>query len=321
MSTDILYEEILPRVFVYPNLIPNHEKYFAILKELHNKERNPYILSEPFPWSHFGTSMSYGPRYSETHMLEDVTRAISKNPHSEKIILEEKAMVEEVENAFLVSTTHYLKHFGLYDKVDDWTISAPSFDRYVPTPEEHINGQSQGQRLAMSHHSDYQIEREEMPGPKYVLTVTHYINDDYEGGDVKFLNAGKEISYKPKAGDVIVFPSGNPKYLSDEGRYFHAVGAIEKADKYFCRSFYMEPYEGSPEWLANQEKYGADVWEKMEQVRIAAGLRSFKQDPDIQIKKDGRTEIDIFINNILKDAGIDPEKECGLEEFRKKDNE
>lgn len=321
MIKDIPYKEILPRVFVYPGLISNHKEYSAILDGLHNGKRKRYLFKKPETWSIFGTTMSYEARFNETRLLEDVAKAIQENPENEKDILAEKKMIEEIENAFLISTEHYLQHFQLTDAAKDWIISAPSYDRYTPTPEEHINGKDYGQKLAMSHHSDYQIEREEMPGFKYVLTVTHYINDDYDGGEVRFLNSGKEIAYKPTAGDVIVFPSGNPKYLSDEGRYFHAVGAIEKSDKHFCRSFYTEYYEGSSEWLANQEKYGADVWEKMEQVRIAAGLRSFKQDPDIEIKKDGMTEIDIFINNILKDAGIDPEKECGLEEFRKKDNE
>ena len=45
------------------------------------------------------------------------------------------------------------------------------------------------------------------------------------------------IVYKPEAGDVVVFPSGNPDYLSDDGFYFHCVNRVTGGDKYFLSIF------------------------------------------------------------------------------------
>lgn len=44
-------------------------------------------------------------------------------------------------------------------------------------------------------------------GPTYVTTVSIvvYLNDDYEGGEIWFPRFG--LTHKPKAGDVVVFPS------------------------------------------------------------------------------------------------------------------
>lgn len=314
----ISYHKILPKVFVYKNLIPNAAKYCQRLKEIHdNADEESLLFNRIQPWSTFGTSVNYEAKFDKVALEDKARLEITKNPHRKETIELEKEIIETVESAFISATDHYLKEFELLHKKEDWVISAPSYDRYWPTKEEHIRGTGHGLRLAMSHHSDFQLEREEQPGLQYVLTVTIYLNDDYEGGEVLFLNGGTQTPYKPQAGDVLVFPSGNPRYLSEDGRYFHGVTAVENSDKYFCRSFYTEYFEGSEEWLANQEKYGAEVWEKMEQVRIASGLRKLNSDPIVLLQDtDSIPEIDQYILDILKESGVDPERECGLEEFR-----
>jgi len=104
-----------------------------------------------------------------------------------------------------------------------------------------------------------------MPGPKFFITCTMYINDDYKGGDIEFFVDGKLINHKPKAGDILIFPSEEP--------YYHGVKLIEDGYKFFVRNFVMEPFEGTKEWLDNQKKYGAYRWALMEQERIE------KEDP------------------------------------------
>jgi hypothetical protein len=62
-------------------------------------------------------------------------------------------------------------------------------------------------------------------GPAYNCTVSAviYINDDYEGGDLKFPRLDGLV-YKPKAGDIAVFPSN---YI-----YEHASLPMESGTKY-----------------------------------------------------------------------------------------
>jgi hypothetical protein len=43
-----------------------------------------------------------------------------------------------------------------------------------------------------------------------------YLNDDYDGGDISFINQG--VSFKPKAGDLVLFP-GNRHY------WYHVAAA------------------------------------------------------------------------------------------------
>jgi hypothetical protein len=99
-----------------------------------------------------------------------------------------------------------------------------------------------------------------MPGEKFHTTCTFYINDNYNGGDIEFYVNGDITNHKPKAGDLVVFPSTVP--------YFHGVKTIPDGNKFFIRNFVMTDYDGSPEWLANQKRYGAYRWAKMEFERI-----------------------------------------------------
>jgi hypothetical protein len=54
------------------------------------------------------------------------------------------------------------------------------------------------------------------------VSITVYFNDDYEGGEIEYKHFG--ISYKPKAGDVIVFCSDFP--------YLHRVVPVQTGIRY-----------------------------------------------------------------------------------------
>lgn len=116
---------------------------------------------------------------------------------------------------------------------------------------------------AIGWHTDRLQGLEYSPGPKPILTVTLYLNDDYEGGEIAFLKDGAEkvIIYKPKAGDVVVFPSSNP--------FQHAAMPIlSESPKYFIRHFLTWTYPGSKEWNSSAEKFGLDKWIEMENERV-----------------------------------------------------
>lgn len=94
----------------------------------------------------------------------------------------------------------------------------------------------------MSFHTDYMVDRSHEEGHKFAITTTMYINDDYEHGAIVFRINGKTFSYKPKAGDVLVFPSGHPLLLMEgETPLMHAVEAIPYGgpDRYMVRMFHQ----------------------------------------------------------------------------------
>lgn len=91
----------------------------------------------------------------------------------------------------------------------------------------------------MGYHTDYFSVEE--PAGEFALTCTMYLNDNYEGGEVCFKTNGEDYVYKPQAGDVMVFPSGHPDLLSEDGVCLHGVRKITEGLKYFVRIFYQIP--------------------------------------------------------------------------------
>jgi hypothetical protein len=250
MNKEINYEIFDKNIFVYKNLITDPNKFVEVLNFAEKNPKESQIFGNWSPWSFFGT-------YMDAHRL----------PISEKDIIDKKRYETEVFyrdqvlDAFKISTSHFLKKHGLSVQ-KDWIEMGPSFCRYN---QDIYNDDSNPESpLTMLYHTDYRFAEFDAPWPQFALTCTMYLNDDYEGGDVLFKIMGSdEIKpYKPKAGDVMVFPSGHPKLLSEDGVYFHAVKTITKKDKYFIRYFYLLPNNASDKWLELEKQYGKEEWAK-----------------------------------------------------------
>lgn len=66
------------------------------------------------------------------------------------------------------------------------------------------------------------------------VSVSAYLNDEYEGGEIEFQHYG--ISHKPKAGDIIVFGSSFS--------YLHRVKPVSEGTRYAIVNWYR--YNGYP---------------------------------------------------------------------------
>lgn len=148
-------------------------------------------------------------------------------------------------------------------KADQWLTSINQICFYQPKKVRYTN-------LIMAFHTDFQQEKRHMPGSKHFITANFYLNDNYTGGEVIFMIDEDEsnlIRYKPKAGDLIVFPSGE--------RYRHGVRTVDDGKKYFIRSFWHYMYPGSPEWHEEKAKYSEEEWAKKEDLRQRVERNSY----------------------------------------------
>jgi len=144
---------------------------------------------------------------------------------------------------------------------------------------------------AIGWHTDRFQGLDRSPGPKQILTATVYLNDDYEGGEVAFLKENNENSsmvkiYKPKAGDITIFPSSSP--------FYHAAMPIKtEIPKYFIRFFFTWGYEGDKEWYDSCKKFGRDEWIFMEQKRVHDEMYSGKHRKHIVFPSDHGLDVDL----------------------------
>jgi hypothetical protein len=267
-TTSLQSTEIYPNILVYKNMFKDISKSYKVLTDslLETEDR---FFSPWTRWSNFGeylnpitanfvTSKEYG-------NLKNI-KTTSNIQEKEK-----QFAIEMVENFYLCTEDYIKKHNIDIDlnatstsksgkTIKTWRWTGGTIGKY------HISNQDS--QFGMRYHSDYQREAADAPGYKFIIPSTIYFNDDYADGEIHFVIGNKLIKYKPEAGDILVFPSGHPELLSDNGKYIHGVKTVKNKDKYLIRTFYQKPFAGSKTWHENAAKYGEDVWKKNEKERV-----------------------------------------------------
>jgi hypothetical protein len=242
--SNLEYVELYPKVDVYRNVLKDPQQLYDVMKDSERNANGEFYLKTWDPWAHFGTYTQHKGSHEITPEMEQLDKFKA-----------EKAFVDEVEAAYAAVIADYVERHNV-EMPEGWRFSGCSFSKYNPQVDVLKN------KMTMQYHTDFIISQRDMPGTKFFLTCTMYINDDYEGGDIEFYidGDGTIINHKPKAGDILVFPSTDP--------YFHGVKVINEAEKFFVRNFVVYDYDGSEEWLANQKRFGAYAWSKKELERI-----------------------------------------------------
>ena len=150
---------------------------------------------------------------------------------------------------------NYTKHTQ-----SNWLMRPWALAKYTPDVDM-INDDE----LTMNYHTDYVLKDSDAPGGKFAMTAVFYPNDEYGGGEISFRLIGeegvlKQIDYKPKAGDLVIFPSDHP--------YYHGVKRITGAPKYITRMYWLYDYKGSDEWHELNAKYGPEKFAELEDERL-----------------------------------------------------
>lgn len=258
MNKLILY----PRINVYQNAIPNSNDFVDLLER--SQKQNPeHLFTGWEDWYGFGLMMNLG--MTQTH---DYSNDWNGNPLdlNNEYALKQSQFLKTLDDVFYLVTQDYIQQYQI--TLPNWHPSGFSICKYKETAQEN--------HLAMHYHTDYVGANAEAPGLKFAITCTMYLNDNYDGGGLSFLEeeTGDVIDYKPKAGDVVVFPSGDP--ITGASHYFHGVDKIANGDKYLIRTFWQYEYEGSKDWWEGVEKYGKEQWEIIAKEKMKKELASGK---------------------------------------------
>ena len=272
---------LMPFVVVYKNALANHKEILDIIKKSESKDK-PGVISIWEDWYDFGTKSRMGEYFGDPNSkdfnLDTYNAEIKAYKELESIIndayddyipewtVKEKVSLYRSPNedhwkevfGGIVDNWDYKNHraeltdFGAdcktvmnYSRTSGWLSTAIDIAKHKPNTNR---------EYAIGYHLDSNGEIIN-PGPKSILTSTIYLNDDYEGGGVSFLNEfdSTVVNYKPSCGDLIIFPSAKP--------FFHAALPLSgDASKYFIRHFLTWKHEGGQAWFDGIEKYGVDAW-------------------------------------------------------------
>lgn len=257
--------EIYPNILVYKNMFKDISKSYKVLTDslVDSDDRlfNPWTQ-----WSIFGDYLNpIVPNFSMSDKYGNLKNLETKTNAQED---QKNFALEMMENFHLV-TEDYIKRYNI-----DVDLSAMSSDENGnPIPTWRWTGGTIGKYhvsteenpVGMRYHSDYMREQGYAPGYKFVVTCTIYFNDDYEGGEVDFAMGDKLVKYKPEAGDLLVFPSGHPDYLTEDGMpYLHGVMPSYNNNKFLSRMYWQKYQKGTDEWYQKEKEFGKEVWSSMQ---------------------------------------------------------
>jgi hypothetical protein len=245
MLMDFSYKEIYDFIFVYDKLLPNHEDLYRSLRESKDRNSDGNFYGKWTPWYTFG-----------------LMALINEGNGEPEISNFERRCYVETKTAIHEAMRHYQKVNGISDPNTGEELPILTMPGPCIYKENSSDGNSDDPK-AMSFHVDFIPETIDFPGEKFIITSCTYPNDDYEGGEIEFWADGKAIKYKPKAGEIIVFPSGNPLFPGDGRPYFHSVCPTGSGEKHLFRAFgkYDDPV--TPEWESGVEKHGEETWKEM----------------------------------------------------------
>jgi hypothetical protein len=264
-TTNLQAIEIYPNILVYKNMFEDISKSYKVLLDslADSKDRvfNPWTQ-----WSIFGEYMSpvingfsMGDKYAGLENIETKTQTQED---------QKNFGIEMMKNFHLV-TEDYIKRYNIDVDLND--LSIDDLGNQTPTwrwtggtlGKYHISDEKE--QHGMRYHSDYMREQGSAPGYKFIITCTIYFNDDYDGGEVDFLMGDKLVKYKPEAGDLLVFPSGHPDYLTEDGKpYLHGVMPSYNKHKFLSRMYWQKYQKGTPEWYEKEKDFGKEVWANMQ---------------------------------------------------------
>lgn len=265
--TDKLLEpiEIYPKILVYKNLFKDiNGSYQVLLDSL--TETEDRLFSPWSEWSIFGTYLNpIIPSYNAADKYGNFQNIEAKTETQEK----QKQLALEMMQNFHLVTEDYIKRFNIDvdlnlksidedgNEIPTWRYTGGTIGMY------HISDDTN--KIGMRYHSDYIREQGDAPGYKFVITCTIYYNDDYEGGEIDFAMGDKLFKYKPSAGDLLVFPSGHPDYLTEEGMpYLHGVMPSYNKNKFLSRMYWQKYQKGTDEWYQKEKEFGKEVWASMQ---------------------------------------------------------
>lgn len=253
---------VFPRVVIYKNLLNNVDSILNMVKKSETYNEKTYLFS---PWN------SWNGNWSGLATQIDGSRHAIIDSDDEPAKMQ-KLFFKNVFEAFDIASKDFLneyaghgewpKYITNWDLSNDkvWNEAGISILKYDHPTEEQTK-----MDLAMNYHTDTNHEDMDSPGHKLTITVTMYLNDDYEGGEISFYDdTTKSVyNYKPRAGDITVFPSFAP--------YYHGVLPFDGPSRYLLRMFVTYYNPGSEEWFANLNKYGESEWLKIEKERLSRG--------------------------------------------------
>lgn len=264
--------EIYDKIWVYKGALADHEVIYEILPRLEESTEHATLYAEWKDWYTFGRINEFDNGLVADDSGRFALALNGKDENKRRRLIEELYVFNSLRAASERCINDYVRKNNVEIPDNSFFVN-PSVAWYKPN----VNTNNHG--LTMNFHTDYGIGEWWWPGEKFLITSTIYPNDDYEGGDIIFYANDEVISYKPSAGDVVVFPSGDMRFPG-KVPYFHGVKMTSGGKKYIIRAYLKYREESNKElWSLGKMIFGDQEWaDSARSVARGKNMLSFDYD-------------------------------------------
>lgn len=189
-------------IFYWENVISYPKRVVELIEELNDNDKANIRLPK---WQEWFASDDGSTKYGRKKMIFAKNK---KNPTGDKIVDQQTLyLINSFETAPYICADLYAKMMQI--PAEEINLDLETFS---------LNSYDAG--IGMGPHVDAYDPNGTGSNLKYTLVT--YLNDDYEGGEIYFPN--QDITIKPKAGSLVMFPSGEP--------YMHEAKPVKSGKKY-----------------------------------------------------------------------------------------
>lgn len=179
------YEILHKNVYYFPEIIENISELLVEIEEFHSVSVSPWDIwyANSTPDSHaYGTVKTF-----ETALLSEELDP-EKRKKAENIIF-------SLLNAMEKSCAEYLVKHGAPEEELNYLKTCLYKDRNRYGIRKYNPGESMG-------------PHQDMVSPdRDTITISVYLNDNYEGGEIAVVEGDLDIAIKTKPGSIVIFPS------------------------------------------------------------------------------------------------------------------
>lgn len=180
------YEILHKNVYYFPEIIENISELLAEIEEFHSVSVAPWTT-----WYANNTPDSYA--YGTVKTFETALLAEELDPEKRK---RAENIIFSILGAMEKSCAEYLTKHGGSEEELNYLKTSLYKDRNRYGIRKYNPGESMG-------------PHQDMVSPdRDTITISVYLNDDYEGGEIAVVEGNLDISIKTKPGSVVIFPSG-----------------------------------------------------------------------------------------------------------------
>lgn len=301
--------KIMPQVTVYQNVFSDEDIKF-LLEEIYKSENN--ISSNDSTDPNLSSYLDYhGPQpedkgdgsliYTWKPWYTYGSKSIWSSPNNNTLDKKQQDGYNLIHKAIVKVHDDYIKDWKnqgawTYD-IDNWDLDTNHPESLSLSTLEILKHRINNETDYTIHvHIDWHEQRKDEPGPKQILTYTIYLNDEYEGGEVDFVDEENlsVMVYKPKKGDITIFPAGRP--------YWHGARAVKsEPNKVFIRTFALYRSRGTKEWNDGIRDYGVARWLDMKKNDINSHLDDGKGARQLvydgQVPNDDENSLPLYIKS------------------------